>query len=212
MFARAARYLVPVGFGATVFIPGHVYAKEFDPSSVYDSPSSGDCKRAEAKETELEKCVQKCRESFGPAYQEVTTYTEEISNFCKQYSDKVKQNLHFLQHKAPEEVRIATVASGGLLGMLFGMRRGIFKKLIYTAVGATGGAYLAYPRETKQYAREGFSMIKTYGLVAYNFAIGGGKVPGTSSDPTAKCPAVKARDESKDRSNSMKCDAPTPKC
>jgi hypothetical protein len=65
------------------------------------------------------------------------------------------------------------VVAGGLVGMMFGIRRSFVKKLLYGALGATGAAYVVYPKETVYYSQNGLSIAKKYSAVGYNFVFGG---------------------------------------
>jgi len=81
------------------------------------------------------------------------------------------ENVDYLQNKAPEEVKYATIGGGTLLGMLLGIRRGLIRKLFYGSLGGAGTFSIIYPQDAKVYAKEGIANLKKYGKIAYNFAV-----------------------------------------
>eukprot|EP00092_Neocalanus_flemingeri_P008167 GFUD01008807.1.p1 GENE.GFUD01008807.1~~GFUD01008807.1.p1 ORF type:complete len:163 (+),score=75.15 GFUD01008807.1:46-534(+) len=69
--------------------------------------------------------------------------------------------------------RVGVIAATGLVGLMVGSLRGrLVKRLVYTLVGAGGGAAVCYPEQ----AREGGEMVYQEGrnnvMVAYNFIAG----------------------------------------
>lgn len=69
--------------------------------------------------------------------------------------------------------RAGAIAVGGLAGLIFGLRGGFFKKLIYTSIGAGGVASICYPKEAKVYSEQALVEGKKYATIGYNFIYGG---------------------------------------
>lgn len=54
--------------------------------------------------------------------------------------------------------RTVAIASGGLAGLLLGIRGGKFKKIVYTSFGAGAVASACYPSQAKEYASKGYEI------------------------------------------------------
>ena len=78
-----------------------------------------------------------------------------------------------LKHKAPKEVQVATIVGSGLLGLILSYRRGFFRKILYTTVGAGIASWIIFPTETKLFVKCSAAHMKKYTLVAYHFVVGG---------------------------------------
>lgn len=72
------------------------------------------------------------------------------------FSDNVK----YLQTSASEEVRMAAIAGGSLLGLILGIRKSFFRKLIYAGITGTSTAAIIYPKEAKIFAKEGYTYAR----------------------------------------------------
>lgn len=69
--------------------------------------------------------------------------------------------------------RAGAIALGALSGYIIGVRRGFFRRLLYTSVGGVGVASICYPKEAQKYSQELIQETKTYATILYNFAYGG---------------------------------------
>lgn len=72
--------------------------------------------------------------------------------------------------------RAGAIAVGALSGYIIAIRRGFFKRLLYSSIGGLGVASICYPKEAEKYAHEALSEAKTYATIFYNFAYGGKKI------------------------------------
>lgn len=81
--------------------------------------------------------------------------------------------MDYLNEEDNTVPRIGAVAIGGLSGLIFGVRGGFFKKLIYTSIGAGGVASICYPKEAKIYTEKALVETKRYVAIGYNFVYGG---------------------------------------
>ena len=92
--------------------------------------------------------------------------------------------LAFLREEENTIHRYGAIGIGGLAGLVLALRRGKFKKLLYTTAGATAMAALCYPKEAKQYTvggeglklakqytvgGEGLKLAKQYIVIVYHF-------------------------------------------
>lgn len=165
---RQTKYFVPLGMA--IFSPGVVLAKDENanpvpklrrtPWEVYcDPPASskagGKCKNSDS--SDLEKCVQKCREDYvAPVKNDVVGYANQAHAYFKDVSGVVTDNVKYLQNDASDEVRSIAIAGGGLLGFLLGWRRGFFRKLVYATVVGSATAAVIYPKDAKIVVKEGY--------------------------------------------------------
>lgn len=69
--------------------------------------------------------------------------------------------------------RTAAIAVGAVSGYIIAIRRGFFRRLLYTSVGGLGVASICYPKEAEQYWHQTLNETKTYATILYNFAYGG---------------------------------------
>lgn len=58
-------------------------------------------------------------------------------------------------------------------GYILAIRRGFFRRLLYTSVGGLGVASICYPKEAEVYSQQALDEMKTYATILYNFAYGG---------------------------------------
>ncbi|ODM93953.1 hypothetical protein Ocin01_12729 [Orchesella cincta] len=204
MISQVARYTVPVG--ATLIFQGAVFADSVNrpnPAAVYAEParSSQSCTTNKPKDcpedTALEQFVMVARKEIGPYKDIASGHAVEAAKTVTFFYDKVMDNVCYLRTKAPQEVRIGTIVVGGLTGMLLGIRGGFFKKIFMGSLGASGGAYLAYPNESEKYS-------KKYTAIAYNFIAG---TP-TSSDKKCDSPVGKRQSEKRESIGNNKISGP----
>ena len=70
--------------------------------------------------------------------------------------------------------RLALISATGLLGLMVGSIRGrLFKKVLYSGLGAGAGATFCYPDEAKETGDMVYQEGRKTALVAYNFITGG---------------------------------------
>jgi len=124
--------------------------------------------------SELEKCIQKCREDLGPLHSEAQDYVSQTKDFFKGATSTVLDNVKYLQNEASEETKMAYIAGGAVFGFLLGIRKSFFKKLLYAAMGGTATTALIYPKETKVIVKEGSVYAKTNIKSLYSQIIGSG--------------------------------------
>lgn len=69
--------------------------------------------------------------------------------------------------------RTGAIAVGAVSGYIIAIRRGFFRRLLYTSIGGFGVASVCYPKEAEIYWQHALSETKTYATIVYNFAYGG---------------------------------------
>lgn len=72
--------------------------------------------------------------------------------------------MNDLRQEKNATLRAGFVAGSGLAGLLVAVRKGKFKKLIYTTTGATAAFYIAYPNESEVATK----IVKRYSIVSYH--------------------------------------------
>lgn len=82
----------------------------------------------------------------------------------------VSEILDFLKEEDNVLPRSGAIALGGLTGLVFALRGGFFKRLIYMSFGAGGVAALCYPKEAEEYFNEGMVEVRKYGLIGHHLA------------------------------------------
>uniref|UniRef100_A0A182VRV6 MICOS complex subunit n=1 Tax=Anopheles minimus TaxID=112268 RepID=A0A182VRV6_9DIPT len=134
-------------------------------------------------------CHHRKTEPTGPAsmleegFRAVRIQVQEVSKLVddqkKQivdlYEDGKKQTkfIHDYLHQEDNTMpRVGAIAIGGMAGLIFGLRGGFFKRIIYTSIGAGGVASICYPQEAEMYAQHGLVEAKKYATIGYNFVYG----------------------------------------
>lgn len=69
--------------------------------------------------------------------------------------------------------RTGAIAVGAISGYIIAIRRGFFRRLVYTSIGGLGVASICYPKEAELYWQQIINESKTYATIIYNFAYGG---------------------------------------
>uniref|UniRef100_A0A182PDY9 MICOS complex subunit n=1 Tax=Anopheles epiroticus TaxID=199890 RepID=A0A182PDY9_9DIPT len=87
----------------------------------------------------------------------------------KKQTKFINDYLHQEDNTMP---RVGAIAIGGLAGLIFGLRGGFFKRVIYTSIGGGGVASICYPQEAEMYAQHGLVEAKKYATIGYNFVYG----------------------------------------
>ncbi|KAL1458961.1 hypothetical protein WDU94_010980 [Cyamophila willieti] len=80
--------------------------------------------------------------------------------------------IDFLRDEDNIFPRIGAITGGTLIGLLFAIRKGFFKKLIYGTTGGLMMASVCYPKEADEYSAVAFVEAKKYALVGYHFLNG----------------------------------------
>lgn len=81
--------------------------------------------------------------------------------------------IDYLNEPSNGIYRAGAIGVGALSGYLLGIRRGFFRKLIYSSAGGVGVASLCYPKEAAVYSNQALAEAKVYATILYNFAYGG---------------------------------------
>ncbi|KFB37001.1 hypothetical protein ZHAS_00004176 [Anopheles sinensis] len=101
--------------------------------------------------------------------------TDQKKQLVDLYEEGKKQTkfVHDYLHQEDNTMpRVGAIAIGGLAGLIFGLRGGFFKRLIYTSVGSGAVASVCYPQEAEMYAQHGLVEAKKFATIGYNFVYG----------------------------------------
>ncbi|XP_035775902.1 MICOS complex subunit MIC27-like [Anopheles albimanus] len=102
----------------------------------------------------------------------VTDQKKQIVNLYEDGKKQTKFIHDYLNQEDNTMPRVGAIAIGGLAGLIFGLRGGFFKRLIYTSIGAGGVASVCYPQEAEMYAQHGLVEAKKFATIGYNFVYG----------------------------------------
>lgn len=70
-----------------------------------------------------------------------------------------KSTYDYITEEGNVVPRSIAIASGGLVGLLLGIRGGKFKKIVYISLGAGAVASACYPSQAKEYASKGYGIV-----------------------------------------------------
>ncbi|XP_073985182.1 MICOS complex subunit 26/27 isoform X5 [Rhodnius prolixus] len=119
--------------------------------------------------TETVKCA---RKEMWYVMDQARIVKQQIEDGLEDLKSSSEEYLKYLREESNVAPRIGAIAVGGLSGYILALRRGIFRKLIYTSIGAGGMAALCYPREAKEYSHEALQLLKRYIIIGYHFING----------------------------------------
>lgn len=131
------------------------------------------------KQSVPSKPVQAIEEGIRMVRVQVTEASNLVSDQKKQvvqwYEDGKKQTKFIRDYLNEEDntmPRVGAIAIGGFAGLIFGLRGGFIRRLLYTSVGAGGVASVCYPQEAEMYAQHGLVEAKKFATIGYNFVYG----------------------------------------
>ncbi|XP_014287946.1 uncharacterized protein Mic26-27 isoform X2 [Halyomorpha halys] len=96
----------------------------------------------------------------------------ELAEALSHVIGSANEGLHFLRKEENFAPRMGAIGIGGLTGFVYGLRKGMFRRLLYTTIGAGTMAALCYPREAQEYSRFVYEQARMYSMIAYHFLNG----------------------------------------
>ncbi|XP_047346308.1 MICOS complex subunit MIC27 isoform X2 [Vespa velutina] len=132
-----------------------VYSKDIPCSNVY--PSSA-----------LEQQFGSIRRSLEGVMLQWQVISDTVTSKINTGLEHSQYLVEYLQEEDNTMPRFGAIGIGGLTGIIFGLRGGFLKKLIYTSTGALSVAAICYPKK----AEESLEYAKHYANVSYNFIYG----------------------------------------
>uniref|UniRef100_A0A182N7A3 MICOS complex subunit n=1 Tax=Anopheles dirus TaxID=7168 RepID=A0A182N7A3_9DIPT len=120
----------------------------------------------------LEEGFRAVRVQVQEASKLVEDQKKQIVDLYEQGKKQTKFVHDYLHEEDNTMPRVGAIAIGGLAGLIFGLRGGFFKRVIYTTIGSGGVASICYPQEAEMYAQHGLVEAKKYATIGYNFVYG----------------------------------------
>ncbi|XP_050421433.1 MICOS complex subunit Mic27 [Adelges cooleyi] len=158
---------------ATTSVFPKVLAKEEEPNlvkpkdlSIYPDENKGKTVEQEDnwKPTIALDTIKKVREEVVNFNTRLSGIRERGSTFFQTGIAHTESFVDNLRQENNSTLRAGFVVGGGLTGLLLAIRKGKFKKIIYTTSGATAAFYVGYPKESEEVSKT----IKRYSLVSYH--------------------------------------------
>lgn len=141
-----------------------IYSKEPAPPPKCDPHLSSD--------SVLYSSVRQIRKCIWTLIDEGKLRGQQACDYLETGKARTASTLAFLREEENRVPRYGAIGIGGLAGLVLALRRGRFKKLLYTTAGATAMAALCYPKEAEQYTSEGLKLVKQYIVIGYHFVNG----------------------------------------
>uniref|UniRef100_A0A336LQL4 MICOS complex subunit n=1 Tax=Culicoides sonorensis TaxID=179676 RepID=A0A336LQL4_CULSO len=129
-------------------------------------------KKPAAPVAAIEEGFRTVRESIQTVTGSISEQKGQLSGYIEHAKDQTKFIRDYLNEEDNTVPRAGAIAVGGLAGLIFGLRGGFFKRLIYSSVGAGGVASICYPKEAKVYSEQALVEGKKYATIGYNFIYG----------------------------------------
>ncbi|XP_054271683.1 MICOS complex subunit MIC27 isoform X2 [Macrosteles quadrilineatus] len=120
----------------------------------------------------LMSAVRQVREAVWSAGKQVQGVSDSVNHVIETGKAHTASSIQILREDDHYLHRYGAITVGGLVGYVFAIRRGFFRKIIYTGTGATAVASVVYPEEAKEYSSEALAAAKKYIVVAYHFVNG----------------------------------------
>ncbi|XP_044750540.1 MICOS complex subunit MIC27 isoform X4 [Coccinella septempunctata] len=120
----------------------------------------------------LQAKVSSLRQLIDTVVHEAKAYENVAEDYIKDGVDKADGALTYLRQENNTVPKVGAIAIGGLTGLILSLRKGFFKRTLYTAAGATVMTAICYPKQTSEYSQIGMREGKKYATIAYNFAYG----------------------------------------
>ncbi|XP_058453432.1 MICOS complex subunit MIC27 [Malaya genurostris] len=120
----------------------------------------------------IESGIRTVREQVSEASHLLTDQKNQVIQWWEEGKKQTKFARDYLNEEDNTLPRDGAIAIGGLSGLIFGLRRGFFRRLLYTSIGAGGVASVCYPQEAEMYAQHGLVEAKKYATIGYNFVYG----------------------------------------
>ncbi|XP_053601230.1 MICOS complex subunit MIC27 isoform X2 [Plodia interpunctella] len=149
---------------------------------IYEAPHAEYVEYQQAKEKEekpgfvrqaLQAPVRAVRESIQTVLAQTESVKNTVSDNYHQVQDKTDWIVKYLREEENKDVRYGAVVMGGLTGLIFGLRGGFIRRVIYTGVGTTTMGLVCFPEDTKEIVKSNGVLAKQYINIAYNFLYGG---------------------------------------
>lgn len=139
-----------------------------------------------AEECQCKKAPLVLKEETNIVLDGISAVRKEIQGVVGQSGDVINKGVYvintgiahssaqidFLRDEDNLVARVGFITAGSFLGLLFAVRKGFFKKLIYTTTGGLTAASVCYPHEADEYSSVALSEAKKYVLVGYHFLNG----------------------------------------
>ncbi|XP_045472133.1 MICOS complex subunit MIC27 [Harmonia axyridis] len=133
----------------------------------------------------LEAKVSGLRKVVDTVIHEAQAYENVAEGYIRDGVDKADGVLTYLRRENSTAPKVGAIAIGGLTGLILSLRKGYFKRTLYTTAGATIMTAVCYPKQTSEYTQIGITEGGKYATIAYNFAYGVKK-----GDPPMELPSL----------------------
>uniref|UniRef100_A0A1B6LG30 MICOS complex subunit n=1 Tax=Graphocephala atropunctata TaxID=36148 RepID=A0A1B6LG30_9HEMI len=143
--------------------------------SIYSKPAQQSNVEEETEpktQSALLSVVKQVRESVWAVSDQFHQVSSQFNNIIETGKAHTSSTIQILRDEDNYPQRYGAIAAGGLLGYIIAIRRGWFRRLVYTGTGATAVAAICYPEEAREYSQEGFKQAKRYIVIAYHFVNG----------------------------------------
>lgn len=144
-------------------------------STIYGADGSrqvaADCKPSVVTAT-IKDGVRVVREGVSEVYSVASAQKQHVENFFATGKAHSQFIIDYLNEPSNGIHRAGAIAVGALSGYIIGIRRGFFRRLLYTSAGGLGVASLCYPKEAAVYSQQALTETKVYATILYNFAYG----------------------------------------
>lgn len=123
----------------------------------------------------LEETITCARKELWLLMDQAKVIKGEVAEGLSYAINSANDGLQFLRKEENFVPRMGAIGVGGLAGFIYSLRKGRFRRMLYTTLGAGAMAALCYPREAQEYSRLVYDQARMYTMIAYHFINGGGK-------------------------------------
>ncbi|XP_075235873.1 MICOS complex subunit 26/27 isoform X2 [Lycorma delicatula] len=117
----------------------------------------------------LMSAVKEGRKTIWKTRDQFSELGKSVDHFFETGKAHLESSVQQLREPENANLRYGVIGGGGLVGLLFSLRGGIFKKVFYTSAGALAMAAVCYPVEADEYSSKVYQALQDYSRFTYHF-------------------------------------------
>jgi len=147
-------------------LPIYDDSEKFSQNQTQDQSKTG-AQKAEHEPGYLLQGVSSVRKSIFNSVAKLDESKEAAVQYYEIGKEHSKNAYSYLTAEENVIPRAVAITVGGLSGLLFSARKGVFKKMMYTTTGLVGMSFVCYPKQATQVSLDAYKIGKYYVLMAY---------------------------------------------
>ncbi|XP_055377844.1 MICOS complex subunit MIC27 [Condylostylus longicornis] len=143
-----------------LYVPLHAKNKKSDEHHKLEEPGA------------IESGIRAVRLEIKSACNAVASQKQHFADYIETAKAHTKSTVDYLNQPENTMPRVGAIAVGGLAGLIFSLRGGFIKRVLYTGIGAGAIASICYPDEAAKYGDVALKEAAKGINIGYNFVFG----------------------------------------